>query len=68
MMDDNWLYESSPATLSEADENELEIGFCGQLNCGLKIEQEFEYVQIENHSMPNQLCREEVINVNNWQF
>lgn len=54
----DWLCESSP-TLSE-DDNELDTGFCGQLNCGLKLEEPFEFAPSEHLMHTSPFNRDEV--------
>lgn len=56
-----WIYESSPS-LSEPDDNELDTGFGGQLNYGLKLEDSFEFLEepLIHHNSPGQIRRDEV--------
>jgi len=56
----DWTCESSPTSLSEPDDNELDIGFGGQLNYGLKLEDGFELAEPLLHHSPGHFHRDEL--------
>lgn len=64
----DWI-DSSPS-LSELDDNDLDTGFGGHLNCGLKLEDGPEFVEPLMHNSPEHFYRDEVstLNYNSFLF